>query len=153
MMIAVTGDDEDNLVACQLAKYRFKVPRTVARLTNPKNETLFRMLGIDVTISSTDVIMEYIGQEVPTHLLTHLMTIQDRGVEIVEVKIPEGAKSIGRQVRDIRLPTGSMLMLIIRRDQRPLLPDQDTRIQDGDQIIALTATDTEDLLKTALQGG
>src|ERR1039457_7135874 len=67
MLIAVTGDDEDNLVSCQLAKHRFKVPRTIARSSNPKNEVLFRKLGVDVTVSSTNVIMEYIQQEVPTH--------------------------------------------------------------------------------------
>ncbi len=63
--IAVTGDDEDNLVACQVAKTKFRVPRTVARSSNPKNEQLFRMLGVDVTVSSTNVILENIQQEVP----------------------------------------------------------------------------------------
>ncbi|GAJ22805.1 unnamed protein product, partial [marine sediment metagenome] len=77
MLIAVTGDDEDNLVACQVAKHRFNVPRTVARIRNPKNETIFKKLGIDVTISSTNIILEHIEEEVPTHSLTHLFTIRD----------------------------------------------------------------------------
>ena len=88
MLIAVTGDDEDNLVSCQVAKHKFKVPRTIARSSNPKNETLFHMLGVDFTVSSTNVIMENIQQEVPTHILTHLLTIQDKGIELVEIKIP-----------------------------------------------------------------
>jgi trk system potassium uptake protein TrkA len=67
MMIAVTGDDEDNLVACQLAKHRFKVARTVARVVNPKNAALFKKLGIDIPVVSTNVILENIEAEVPTH--------------------------------------------------------------------------------------
>jgi trk system potassium uptake protein len=153
MLIAVTGDDEDNLVACQVAKHKFKVPRTIARSSNPKNETLFRMLGIDVTVSSTNVIMENIQQEVPTHILTHLFSIRDRGVELVEVKIPADSKSAGKKIKDISLPSGSVLALIIRRDQKPQMALPDTVIQTGDQIIALTPSGAEESLKTALKNG
>jgi trk system potassium uptake protein TrkA len=152
MIIAVTGDDEDNLVSCQLAKHKFKVPRTVARCSNPKNQILFRQLGVDVTVSSTDVIMESIQQEVPTHVLTHLFSIRDRGVEVVEIKIPSDAKSVGKKVKDISLPPGSILTLVIRRDQKPLMVSPDTVIQVGDQIIALTPSSTEEQLKVALRG-
>jgi trk system potassium uptake protein TrkA len=153
MLIAVTGDDEDNLVACQVAKHKFKVPRTIARSSNPKNEVLFRMLGIDVTVSSTDVIMENIQQEVPTHILTHLFSIRDRGVEVVEVRIPADSKSAGKKIKDILLPPDSVLALIIRRDQKPQLALPDTVIQTGDQIIAMTPSGAEDQLKTALKNG
>jgi trk system potassium uptake protein len=152
MLIAVTGDDEDNLVSCQVAKHKFKVPRTIARSSNPKNEVLFRKLGIDVTISSTNVIMEYIQQEVPTHILTHLLTIRDRGMELVDVKIPADSKSVGKKIKDISLPAGSVLTLIIRRDQKPQMATQDVVIQNGDQIIALTSSDAEEQLKAALRG-
>jgi trk system potassium uptake protein TrkA len=153
MLIAVTGDDEDNLVSCQVAKHKFKVPRTIARLSNPKNETLFRLLGIDVTVSSTEVILENIEQEVPTHLVTHLMTIHERGMEIIEVKIPEGSKSVGKKIKDITLPAGSILTLIIRRDQEPHMAYPDTVIETGDQIIALSFTSEVENLKDALKGG
>jgi trk system potassium uptake protein len=152
MLIAVTGDDEDNLVSCQVAKHKFKVPRTIARSSNPKNEILFRMLGIDVTVSSTNVIMENIQQEVPTHMLTHLLNIQDRGMELVEIKIPSDSKSAGKKIKDIALPAGSVLALIIRRDQRPQVVTPDSIIQTGDQIIALTPNETEEQLKSALKG-
>jgi trk system potassium uptake protein len=153
MLIAVTGEDEDNLVACQVAKNKFKVPRTIARSTNPKNEALFRQLGIDVTVNSTNVIMEYIQQEVPTHILTHLLTIRDRELELVDVKITGDSKSIGKKIKDIAIPAGSVLALIIRRDQKPMLPSQDVVLHNGDQIIALTSSDAEERLKTALMGG
>jgi trk system potassium uptake protein len=153
MLIAVTGDDEDNLVACQVARHKFKVPRTIARTTNPNNESLFHKLGIDVTINSTNIIMEYIQQEVPTHILTRLLTIRDRGMELVDIKIPADSKSIGKKIKDVALPAGSVLTLIIRREQKPQLASQDLVLQNGDQIIALTSSDTEEQLKQALRGG
>jgi len=152
MLIAVTGDDEDNLVACQVAKLSFKVPRTTARINNPKNEKLFHMLGVDFTVSSTNVILENIQQEVPTHVLTHLLNLQDRGLGIVEIRIPADSRSIGKKIKDISLPTGSMLILILRRDEEPHLITPTMEIQTGDQIIALTPTVNEDLLKSALKG-
>ncbi|MBE0415482.1 MAG: TrkA family potassium uptake protein, partial [Dehalococcoidia bacterium] len=87
MFIAVTDEDEDNLIACQVAKHKFKVPRTIARINNPKNEKLFKKLGIDVTVSSVNLILEHIEEEVPTHPLIHLLTLKGGGLEIVEVKI------------------------------------------------------------------
>jgi trk system potassium uptake protein len=152
MLIAVTGDDEDNLVACQVAKHKFKVPRTIARSSNPKNETLFHMLGIDVTVSSTNVIMEHIQQEVPTHILTRLLRMQDKGLELVELKISADASSVGKKVKDLLLPSGSLLVLIIRRDQKPLIVTPDSLIQTGDQIIALTPIESAESLKMVLAG-
>ncbi len=152
MVIAVTGDDEDNLVACQVAKHKFNVPRTIARISNPKNETLFRMLGVDATISSTNVIMEYIQQQVPTHTVTHLLKIQDAGVELVEIKIPADSNSIGKRVKDLSLPADSFLVLIIRPDQKPLMAAPEIKIQPGDQVVVLTPTDTEEQIKDILRG-
>jgi trk system potassium uptake protein TrkA len=112
MLIAVTGDDEDNLVACQVAKHKFNVPRTIARMRNPQNEAIFKKLGIDVTVSSTNVILEHIQEEVPTHPLTHLLTIRDRELEIVEIKITPEASVVGKRVRELSLPQGSRLALV-----------------------------------------
>ena len=152
MLIAVTGDDEDNLVSCQVAKYKFNVPRTIARIRNPKNEILFKKLGIDVTISSTNIILEHIEEEVPTHPITHLLEIRDRGLEIVEVKIPPESSTIGKTVKEIPLPQGSVLYLIIRKARKPIVPTGSTVIQAEDQIIALTDPDSEEALRTILRG-
>jgi len=152
MLVAVTADDEDNLVACQLAKYKFKVPHTIARTRNPKNEELFKKLGIDVTISSTNIILEHITEEVPTHPVTHLMEIRDRGLEIVEVRIPADCPSVGRTIKDIILPTGSMLSLIVRKSQKPVVPTAATILMADDQIIAVTTSQTEEALRAALMG-
>ncbi len=152
MLIAVTGDDEDNLVACQVAKHKFNVPRTVARIANPSNEVIFKKLGIDVTVSSTNVILEAIEQEVPTHPLTHLLTIRDKGLEIVEVKIPSDATTIGKQVKEILLPPESRLVLIIRKEAESLVPTADTMLQAEDHIIAVTSSELEEALRAALRG-
>jgi len=152
MFIAVTGDDQDNLVACQVAKHKFNVPQTIARISNPKNETIFKKLGIDVTVSSTNIILEYIEQEVPTHPLTHLLNIGDKGLEIVEVKIPSNSPTIGKTVKELSLPAESILSLIIRRQEKPQVPTAETILQAGDQIIAVTTPETEAALRTVLRG-
>jgi len=152
MLIAVTGDDEDNLVACQVAKYKFNVPRTIARSRNPQNEVIFKKLGVDVTVSSTNVILEHIEQEVPTHPLTHLLTIRDKGLEIVEIKIPSGSIAVGKRVKELSLPQGSKLALVISETQRPRVPAADTILQAGDRIIAVITPQLEETLRTTLRG-
>ncbi len=152
MLVAVTGDDEDNLVACQVAKYKFNVPRTIARIRNPKNETLFKKLGIDVTVSSTDIILESIEQEVPTHPLTHLLAIRDKGLVIVDIKIPPDSNTVGKQIKELTLPSGSVLSLIIRKARKPIVPTANTVLQAEDQIIAVTSPELEEALRVVLRG-
>ena len=152
MLIAVTGDDSDNLVACQVAKHKFNVPRTIARVRNPKNETIFKALGIDVTVSSTNIILENIKEEVPTHPLTHLLTIRDKGLEIVEVKIPPDATTIGKPIKELTLPQGSRLALIIPKELKPRVPTSDTVLRDGDRVIAITTPESEEELRAVLRG-
>ncbi len=152
MLIAVTGDDEDNLVACQVAKHKFNVPRTIARISDPKNEAIFKILGIDVTVSSTDVMLEAIEQEVPTHPLTHLLDIRDKGLEIVEVKIPPESTTVGKAVKELSLPPQSFMSLIIGTGQNPRIPTADTILQAEDRIIAVTSPESEEALRTVLRG-
>ena len=152
MLIAVTGDDEDNLVACQVAKHKFNVPRTIARIGNPQNETLFKKLGIDVTVSSTNIILEHIEEKVPTHPLTHLLTIEDSGQEIVEIKIPPESTTVGKSVRQLSLPRGSKLALVIRKEGKNRVPTLNTILRAGDRIIALTIPESEEALRTTLRG-
>ena len=152
IFISVTGDDEDNLVACQVAKYKFNVPRTIARVRNPKHEVLFKKLGIDVTVSSTSIILEHIKHEVPTNPLMHLLSIKEKGLEIVEIKIQPDAKTVGKAIKDLTLPPESILALIIHRDTNPTAPSPATVLQAEDQIIAITRPDNEALLRSALTG-
>ncbi len=152
MMVAVTGDDEDNLVACQVAKHKYNVPRTIARIRNPQNETLFKKLGIDVTVSTTDIILEAIEREVPTHPLTHLLTISEKGQMIVDVKISLESTTVGKAVKELSLPKESKLALIIPEEGSAHVPVANTVLQAGDQVIALTTPESEEALRTALRG-
>lgn len=152
MFIAVTGDDEDNLISCQAAKHKFNVPRAVARINNPKNEAIFKKLGIDVTISSTNLILENIEEGVPTHPITHLLDIKEKGLEIVEIKIPPHSTTIGKTIKELKLPRRSVLSLIIRNRQKPFVPDDDTALEAEDQIVAVTTPESEKALGTALRG-
>jgi len=152
MFIAVTGDDEDNLVACQVAKHKFNVPRTIARIRNPANETIFKKLGIDVTVSSTNIILEQIEEVVPTHPLTHLLTIEDKGLEIIEVKIPPESTTIGKPIKELQLPKGSRLALICPKERKPRVPTASTVLQAGDRVIAITPLESGEALRAALRG-
>jgi len=142
----------DNLVACQIAKQKFNVGRTIARINNPKNETIFKKLGIDTTVSSTNLILEHIEQEVPTHPLIHLLTLKMGGLEIVDVKIPTNSAVVGKRLRDISLPPDSVLAVVIDPEAGAQVPTADTVLRAEDQVIAVTKTELEGALRAALTG-
>ncbi len=137
LVIAVTGDDEDNLVICQVARLRFRVPRMIARVNNPKNEELFHRLGIDVTVSSTKLILSLIEQELPSRPFIPLVNLRSIGMEIVELNVLSNSPLIGKRVGEIDLPAGSTLSLIIR-EQQAVIPTPETVIQDEDKLIGFT---------------
>ncbi|MBI4570788.1 MAG: TrkA family potassium uptake protein [Chloroflexi bacterium] len=149
LVLAVTGDDEDNLVVCQVAKHAFNVARTVARINNPKNEIIFRTLGIDATISATAAILAHIEQELPTHPLISLLTLR-RGFEIVEVKVPAGAGVVGQPLRDVVLPQQSLVWGIVDAEGNPKAPTPDTVLHAGDEVVAVTLQESQDALRGAL---
>jgi len=150
MLIAVTNEDEDNLVSCQVAKYRFGVTRTIARVGNPQYEELFRRLGVDTTVSSTRLILEHIEQEVPTHPITHLL--EEEKLSVMWIKVLPDSESVGRRVKDLTLPPGSVLALIIRQDQPPIIPTPDTLIQAGDRVLVVAPPHEEVDLGTSFLG-
>ncbi|HEY7270157.1 MAG TPA: TrkA family potassium uptake protein [Dehalococcoidia bacterium] len=150
LVVAVTGDDEDNLTFCQIAKAKFNVPRAVARINNPQNETLFKQLGIDATVSATTLIMAHIEQELPWSGLIPLLTLRTHGLEIVEVRVPPDAAIIGKSIRQLLLPQGSLLVLVIDASGSPHLPAGDTVIHNEDIVLAVTDIENEESLRSAL---
>jgi len=152
MLIAVTDKDEDNLVACQVAKHKFGIRRTIARISDPENEALFKRLGVDITVSSTSLILEHIEEEVPTHPLVHLLQLEEKDMEIVEVKILPNSPSIGKRLKEIPLPSGAIPSLLIRRDEPLQIPNQDTVLEAEDRLIIATYPQAEEMLKSALLG-
>lgn len=144
--VAVTGDDEDNLVICQVAKRRFNVPRVVARINNPKNEAIFRLLGIDATVSSTDVILSVIEQEIPSQALVPLLRLRHADIEVLDITLPKDSSLDGVAVRELKLPPESLLACVIR-DGDSIFPTGATVLRAGDEILALTRSIHEDELR------
>lgn len=152
VVVAVTGDDEDNLVVCQVARHKFNVGRTIARVNNPKNQRIFRRLGIDVTISSTELILSQIEQVIPSESLLHLLTLRGVGVSFIELEIPADSPALGRRLKELGIPDDSILPLLIRSGTQVIIPYGDTVLEPGDKVIAVSSEASEDTLRRILRG-
>jgi trk system potassium uptake protein TrkA len=151
IVAAVTGDDEDNLVIGQMAKHHFDVPRTIARVNNPKNEQLFRHLGVDEIISPTRMILGSIEQDIPVHELLHLAALGVGELEIIEARLQAGSPAIGKIALDLTVPKGCSLFGVIR-EGTPTPLHADTVLQEGDKVIAIGRPDCEPALREQLIG-
>ncbi len=151
VVAAVTGDDEDNLIICQLAKEIFNVRRSVGRVNNPDNEYTFSELGIDVPIDSTRIIAKIIEEEVSFSDFVNLMSFKRGKLAIVRVDLPKDSPIINKQVHDIRWPDNSVLVSIVRGEE-VIIPKGDTFLQPADDVIALTVIGNEPQLLQLLVG-
>ncbi|HVA26433.1 MAG TPA: NAD-binding protein [Chloroflexota bacterium] len=149
--VAVTGDDEDNLVSCQMAKVKFAVPRTIARVNNPKNQAIFGRLGIDVTVSATNMLLALIEQEIPRHAMVNLISLKQAGMEIVEVEIPNPSPVAGKRLRDIGLDRDMHISVVLRGDET-VTPSADTELLPGDKVYALIREAKENEFRALLVG-
>jgi len=143
LTIAVTGDDEDNLLICQLAKEKYLCERIIARVNNPRNRQYFELLGIQPAVSATDLILRLIEHEVPSYGTVHLLDLRDEQLEIIEVEVPAGSPVIGQRVSEISLPEGALIISILR-DGRGFVPKADTEVQDGDEVLLVLDPGLED---------
>ncbi|MQG20668.1 MAG: TrkA family potassium uptake protein [SAR202 cluster bacterium] len=150
ILVAATGEDEDNLVACQVAKHKFNVSRTIARIHNPENKVIFELLGVDATVSSTEVILAQIEQEMPAHPLISLQRLKGSNLELVNVEIPPNSRVVNTQLSEIELPTGSMIVLIYDRDRGIQLIEDNTVLQEADEVVAVVRPDQEEELRQIL---
>src|SRR5438270_8826524 len=150
-VIAVTGDDAKNLVICQLAKHKCRTPRVIARVNNPKNEIVFKTLGIDETISSTRVLMGVIEQELPTGGFMPLMPLAGTPNELIEAEIAPGSPPAGKTIGALRLPTGALVGGIVRKGKL-MAADDETKLEVGDRVIVLSPEVSESEVRKALFG-
>jgi trk system potassium uptake protein len=151
IVAAVTGDDEDNLVICQMAKHHFNVPRTIARVDNPKNGELFRQLGVDEVISTTRMVLGAVEQDIPVHELIHLAQLEHGDLEVVEAQIVVDSPAVGQVARQVSLPDGCMLIAIIR-DEVASVIRSDTVLMAGDKVVAISKTDCQEEVQRILIG-
>ncbi len=136
LVIAVTGDDEDNMLISQVAKEKYGVQRIVARVNNPRNLPHFKMLGIQPAVSATDLILRLIEHEVPEYGLVQLLALEEEHLEIIELEVGEGCEAAGRQVQEISLPDGSLIISVLRGG-RGFVPKTDYVITAGDQVLLI----------------
>ncbi|HUB74265.1 MAG TPA: TrkA family potassium uptake protein [Solirubrobacteraceae bacterium] len=134
LVIAVTGDDEDNMLVCQVAKEKYLCERIIARVNNPRNHDHFRMLGIQPAVSATDLILRLIEHEVPRYGLVHLLALEEERLEIIELEVTAGAPTIGERIADIALPEGSLIISVLRGGAG-FVPKPDTVIEEGDEVL------------------
>jgi trk system potassium uptake protein len=145
MVIAVTGDDEDNILICQVAKEKYLVDRIIARVNNPRNREHFELLGIRPVVSATDLILRLIEHEVPEYGLVHLLDLPEQRLEIIEMLLPDDSKAAGQRVGDLEMPEGSLLISVLREGSG-FVPNAETVLEPGDEILAvLDPTVEEDL--------
>jgi trk system potassium uptake protein len=149
LVLAVTGDDEDNLIICQIAKERYGVAKTIARVNDPRNQAHFDLLGIGPTICATSNILALVEHEVPEHELVHLLELRRENLEIVEVQITPKSPSAGKRVEALRLPDGARLISVTRDGQSEIAVGS-TELQAGDQVLAILQPGKEDELRRVL---
>jgi trk system potassium uptake protein TrkA len=150
VVAAVTGDDEDNLVICQMAKHHFAVPKTIARVNNPKNEPLFKHLGVDELISPTRMILGSIEQDIPVHELLHLAPLSHE-FELVEAQLTAESPAVGRTLVQLQLPSGCSVVALVR-DEIAQAVGPDTVFRAGDKVIAAGRAECEPALHGMLIG-
>ena len=149
IVLALTGDDEDNMVIGQLAKERYGVDKVIARVNDPRNQAHFDLLGISPTICATSSIMALVEHEVPEHELIHLLELRKENLEIVEVQIDKSSPSAGKTVEKLRLPEGSRLISVMR-DGTAEIAVGSTELKPGDQVLAILQPGKEDELRQIL---
>ena len=150
VMVAATGDDEDNLVVSLLSKQEFAVPRVIARVNHPKNHWLFNeSWGVDLSVSTPHLITALVDEAVSVGRLVRLFQLEGGQVRLVEVTLAEDAPVAGQAIRDLQVPRDATLVAIVREDH-VLFARGDTMMYPGDEVLALVTTDSEESVRQLL---
>src|ERR671923_953938 len=152
VVAALTGDDEDNLIICQLAREKYDVPKVIARVNDPRNEPHFDLLGVSPTVSATSMVLALIEHEVPQHELVHLLELRKENLEIVEVEIKSGSSAAGKRVEELRLPESTRLISVMREGRAEIAVGS-TELRAGDQVLAILEPGRETELRRVLLDG
>ncbi len=153
VVVAATGDDEDNLVVSLLAKQEFMVPRVVARVNHPKNHWLFnKSWGVDVAVSTPHLLSSLVEEAVSVGTLVRLLSFEQSGARLVEVTLAEDSPAVDRQIAQVGIPKGATIVAVVRTENI-VVPRGDTILRIGDEVLALVSSDTEEQVKHLLVGG
>ena len=151
IVLAVTGDDEDNIVISQIAKEGYRVPKAIARVNDPRNQPHFDLLGITQTVCATSGLLGLVEHEVPEHGLVKLLELRSEGLEVVELHVHADAPVAGKRVAGIPLPEGAKLVSVMRNGVGEIVRDE-TVIRPGDQVVAVLKPGVEEKLRKAVVG-
>jgi len=151
LVIAVTGDDEDNILICQMAREKYGVERVVARCNNPRNLQHFELLGVKPAVSATDLILRLIEHEVPKYGLVHLLDLKEERLEIIELDVADGSPAEGKQVKDLGLPDGSLVISILR-DGGGFVPTGESVVESGDEVLLVLDIGVEESVAEIFSG-
>ncbi|MCE5300743.1 MAG: NAD-binding protein [Spirochaetia bacterium] len=149
VIVAVTGDDDTNLIICQMAKIMYMIPRTIARISNPKNEDIFSSLGVDNVVNTTNMVNALIEKEVDAGMLVPVMDIKGGKVEIVETEITSSSPVMNKTIKDIKLPEDCLIVSVIRGED-VIFPHGNTVLKPGDTVLAVTTKDKKEALRQIL---
>lgn len=143
MVIAVTGDDEDNILICQVAREKYGVERVISRCNNPRNLQHFELLGVEPAVSATDLILRLIEHEVPEYGMLHLLDLPQQRLEIIELEVSQRSPAVGRAVGSLGLPDGSLVISILRGDDG-FVPGPDSVLEANDEVLLVLDTGLEE---------
>jgi len=152
VFVAVTNHDHDNLIACQLAKQQFGIPRTIARVKNPKNEAIMQQLGVDITVSSTAIITNVIQSELPHSRIRQVLDLRTGQLEIMEYRLDSTSPVVGRKLREVKFPAACNVVTIFRNGEA-IVPRGEVEFQPSDVVLALVRIPTEPEIRHILLGG
>jgi trk system potassium uptake protein TrkA len=153
VVVAATGDDEDNLVTSLLAKQEFGVPRILARVNHPKNEWLFTpQWGVDQAVSPPHMLTAMVEEAVTTGDLVQLLRLEGGRISIVEMKLTGASPAAGKPLYELRMPADSTVVAVLR-EGHVVIPQPETTLTEGDEIVALAGPESEQALRAAIVGG
>ena len=153
VVVAATGDDEDNLVISLLAKQEFGVPRVVARVNHPKNEWLFNEnWGVDLSVSTPHLITALVEEAVSVGRLVRILQFEGGNVRLVEATLAENAPVVDKAIRDLDIPRDATIVAVVR-SEHVVMPRGDTIFEAGDEVLAMVTGDSEDEVRRILTGG
>ncbi|NPV59911.1 MAG: TrkA family potassium uptake protein [Actinobacteria bacterium] len=153
IVLAVTGDDEDNLVVSYLSKFEYDIPRVIARVVNPKNRWLFNKdFGVDVEVCTSDIIATIVEEETTLGEVITVMKLQSGDIGLVEITVPSDSKAVNRSLSELELPPETLIVTVVR-DDAMRIPTADTVLRTGDKVLAITSVKNRDALESLLGHG
>jgi trk system potassium uptake protein TrkA len=150
VLLALTAQDEDNLVACQIAQNRFGVPRTIALVNDPSNQVVFRKLGVSVAFSATEILGQLIEEQTDYKDIKALIPVANGDVHLAEITLQPTSPTVGQCLKDLDLETAIIACIV--RQGKVMIPKGNSQLRAGDRLIVISQTETHEAAYAAIMG-